>query len=67
MKRFKRILAVIIYVAFSYGYALRPDIRFRGGFSIAWHSFHLETFVMMLFVGVYLTAFWVLINRLFRN
>lgn len=67
MKRVKRIIAAVIYAIFSYCYALMPEFHIKGGFSVKWGVFNLETFIMMLFIGAYLTAFWIAINRLFRN
>lgn len=67
MKYVKRIVAVVIYVLFAYFYAFLPDFSIKGGFSVSLNPFNLETFIMMLFIGAYLTAFWIIINRLFRN
>lgn len=67
MKKVKRTIAIIIYLLFAYAYSLMPKFSFQGGFSVAWGAFNLETFIMMVFVGAYLTAFWIMINKLFRN
>lgn len=67
MKYVKRIVLAVIYVAFAYFYALLPEFHIKGGFGVSVMPFNLETFIMMLFIGVYLTAFWTIINRLFRN
>lgn len=63
----KNIIYTIIYVVFSYFYALKPELRLEGGIELVWNSFNLETYIMMLFVGLYLVFFWRLINKLFRN
>ncbi len=67
MKYVKRIVLAAIYAAFAYFYALLPEFHIKGGFGVSVKPFNLETFIMMLFIGVYLTAFWIIINRLFRN
>ena len=67
MKYVKRIVAAVIYVLFAYFYSLLPHFSIKGGFSVRVNPFNLETFIMMLFIGAYLTAFWIIINRLFRN
>lgn len=67
MKYVKRILLAVVYVLFAYFYALLPEFHIKGGFSVSVSPFNLETFIMMLFIGAYLTAFWIVINRLFRN
>ena len=67
MKYVNRIVAVVIYVLFAYFYALLPDFSIKVGFSVSLNPFNPETFIMMLFIGAYLTAFWIIINRLFRN
>ena len=67
MKYVKRIVAVVIYVLFAYFYALLPDFSIKGVFSVSLNPCNPETFIMMLFIGAYLTAFWIIINRLFRN
>lgn len=67
MKYIKRIILAVVYVLFAYFYALLPEVHLKGGFRVNLSPFNLETFVMMLFIGFYLTAFWIIINRLFRN
>ena len=67
VKYIKRAVIAVVYVVFAYFYALLPEFHIKGGFGVSLNPFNLETFVMMLFIGVYLTAFWIIINRLFRN
>lgn len=67
MKYIKRIVLAVVYVVFAYFYALLPEFHVKGGLAVSVSPFNLETFIMMLFIGVYLTAFWIIINRLFRN
>lgn len=67
MKKITKIVLTIIYVIFSYFYALKPEFSIKGGFSVVWNPFDLETYIMMLFVGAYLVCFWKGINKLFRN
>lgn len=67
MKKIKRVLLIILYAVFSFFYARNPQFGFKGGVSVTWNNFNAETFVMMLFIGAYLTAFWIMINRLFRS
>lgn len=67
MKYVKRTVLAALYIAFSYFYALLPKFHIKDGFGVSVSPFNLETFIMMLFIGIYLTAFWVIINRLFRN
>lgn len=67
MKYIKKIIFAVIYIAFAYIYSLLPELHLRGGLAVSVNPFDLETFIMMLFIGVYLTAFWIVINKLFRN
>lgn len=67
MKYVKRVVLAVIYVVFAYFYALLPKFHLKGGLRVSLSPFNFETFVMMLFIGIYLTAFWIVINRLFRN
>ena len=63
----KKIIASIVYFAFAFVYAFRPEITFAQGFSFAMGSFSVETFIMMIFIGVYIVGFWRFINKLFTN
>lgn len=67
MKSFKRILLAIIYLAFSVLYAFSPKFGLGEGSFVMLESFNPETFIMMIFIGAYITGFWIFINRLFRN
>lgn len=67
MKKVKRIVYIILYVAFAFVYAFMPKLVLSDGLKVIWGTFNPETFIMMLFVGAYLVAFWILINKLFRN
>ena len=67
MKYVKRVVLAVVYVVFAYFYALLPEFHLKGGLRVSLSPFNFETFVMMLFIGIYLTAFWIIINRLFRN
>ncbi len=67
MKKISRMVLTIIYVIFSYFYALEPEFGFNDGFAVKWNTFDLETYIMMLFIGLYLVCFWRGINKLFRN
>ena len=67
MKYVKRTVLAALYIAFSYFYDLLPKFQIKVGFGGSGSPFNLETFIMMLFIGIYLTAFWIIINRLFRN
>lgn len=67
MKYLKRVIFIILYLIFAYFYALNPKISFGGGTFLEFNKFSLETFIMVLFIGAYLVAFWKGINKLFRN
>lgn len=67
MKKVKRCIFVVLYVIFSYVYALRPELTLGSECPVTFSAFNIETFIMMLFVGAYITAFWIGINKLFRN